>query len=77
MLNIFVNSEKPSPVGERMNSLAMGESESSEDVGEEAALLLLAVDTTEPLRPAAAAAFCTLRSVALVSLRKTRSKSSL
>lgn len=74
MLNIFVNSEKPSPVGERMNSLAIGESESSEDVGEEAALLLLAVDTTEPLRPAA---FCTLRSVALVSLRKTRSKSSL
>lgn len=75
MLSIFVNSEKPSPVGERMNSLAMGESESSEDVGEEAALLLLAIDdTTEPLRPLA---FCTLRSVALVSLRKTRSKSSL
>lgn len=75
MLSIFVNSEKPSPVGERINSLAMGESESRDDVGEEAALLLLAVDdTTEPLRPAA---FCTLRSVALVSLRKTRSKSSL
>lgn len=74
MLSILVNSEKPSLVGDRMNSFAIGESESMDEVGDEAALLLLAVDTTEPLRPAA---FCTLRSVDLVSLRKTRSKSSL
>lgn len=67
----------PSADGERMNSRAMGDNESMDEEGDAAALLLLVVVAmveTEVLRPAA---FCTLRSVARVSLRKTRSKSSL
>lgn len=66
----------PSALGERMNSRAMGDSESSEHVvdGELTALPLSDLLSTEPLRPPA---FCARRSVALVSLRKTRSNSSL
>lgn len=69
---------KPSPAGERMNSRAMGDSESRDEVtGDEAALgpPVVAMVATELLRPVVFR--CTLRSVARVSLRKTRSKSSL
>lgn len=71
--------EEPSLLGERANSRAMGESDSSESSehvveGELTALPLSDLASTEALRPPS---FCARRSVALVSLRKTRSNSSL
>lgn len=72
-VGMLSSGEMLSPVGDLTNSLAMGDSDSIDD-GELAMLLLSEDDeATDPFL----LAFCALLSVALVSLRNTRSNSSL